>query len=333
MSQPIPLSLQTTYRDLLGRHARRPTPEIEGSVASIENKGNRYWVARRRTGSRVLEARIGPDTEAVRARAETLREQNDALRVWASEASGLVAQLRAARMPVPTPGTGKLINALARAGLFRAGGLLAGTHAYGLYALELGVRAPDELAMTEDVDVAAPRSVRIITEERSSLTSDLEGVGLRPIAGPGEIHPLRWETEDGVVLDVLTPKGRGGEAAVRHDGLGVWAQALSFLDFSLVDPIDAVVLYREGLPVRIPAPERFAVHKLIVSSIRRGTHRAKVEKDLAQAAWLVSVLCEARPFELSAALDDARRRGPKWRKAIDTALERREDIKESIADL
>lgn len=331
MSNSIPLSLQTTYRDLLERHARRPMPEIEGSVVLVENNANRYWVVRRRIGSRVVETRIGPDHEEGRARVEALRRQNDTLRSWAAETGGLVAQLRAARMPVPTPGTGKLINALARVGLFQAGGVLVGAHAYGLYALELGVRALDDLAMTEDVDIAASRSVRIITEARKSLASDLEGVGLIPVAGPGKIHPLRWQTEDGVVLDVLTPKGRGGEPAIRHDGLGVWAQALSYLDYSLTGPIDAVVLYREGIPVRIPAPERFAVHKLIVSSIRRGTHRAKVDKDIAQAAWLITVLSADRPYELASAFDDARRRGPKWRKAIDAALERRPDIAGMIA--
>ena len=118
---------------------------------------------------------------------------------------------------------------------------------------------------------------------------------------------------------------RGGASTVRHDGLGLWAQAVAFLDFSLVDPIDAVVLYREGIPVRIPSPERFAVHKLIVASARKGTHRAKSEKDLAQAAWLIATLAEARPFELAEALGDARSRGPKWRSAIDTALARRPD--------
>ena len=331
MSRSIPLSLQTTYRDVLDRHVRRPMPEIEGSISLIRNNANQYWVARRRVGARVLETRIGPDREETRARAATLRKQNDDLRSWARETGALVAQLRAARMPVPTQGTGKLINALARVGLFRAGGVLAGTHAFGLYALELGVRAPDEMAMTEDVDIAAPRSVRIITEARTSLTADLEGVGLIPVAGPGEVHPLRWQTEDGVVLDVLTPKGRGGEATIRHEGLGIWAQALSYLDYSLTDPIDAVVLYREGIPVKIPAPERFAVHKLIVSSIRSGTHRAKVEKDLAQGGWLIEVLSEARPYELAAAVEDARRRGPRWRKAIDAALDKRPDIAEMIA--
>ena len=39
MTGHIPLSVQTTYRDLLKRQVRRPTPEVEGSIVLVENKG------------------------------------------------------------------------------------------------------------------------------------------------------------------------------------------------------------------------------------------------------------------------------------------------------
>lgn len=333
MIPAIPLALQSAYRDLLDRQLRRPTPEIEGSILRIENKGAFYWVARRRVGDAVRERRIGPDNAATQLRAQELLRQNEVVKRWSRDASALVAQLRAAQMPTPGVGAGKLLNALARAGLFRSGGMLAGTHAYGLYSLELGVRLEDALAQTEDVDVVAAGSVRVIADDATSLTGALEGIGLRPVSGPGEPHPVRWETEDGVVLDILTPLRRGGEAAVRHPGLGVWAQALAYLDFALVDPIDAVALYRDGVPVRIPSPERYAVHKLIVAAVRTGTHRAKVAKDLAQAGALIAVLTDARPDELAAALEDARGRGPKWRSAITASLKRIPVAAEAIAGL
>ena len=333
MSDHIPLSLQTTYRDLLDRQFRRPTPEVEGSIVLVKNKGTGYWVARRRIGARVVEKRIGPDNDQNRRKAEELRRQNDALQGWQRETGHLVSQLRAAAMPTPTPGTGKLLNALARIGLFRSGGVLAGTHAYGLYALELGVYPKNNLAMTEDVDVAAAKSVNIISGNITNLTTSLEGVGLNPVVGPGEVHPVRWETDDGVVLDVLTPKRRGGETSVRHEGLGIWAQALNYLDFILENAIDAVLLYREGIPVRVPAPERFAVHKLIVASARRGTYRAKSDKDLAQAEWLIGALAESRPYELSEALDAARSRGSRWHRALDDSLDRRPSLKDMLIGL
>ena len=210
MSESYPLGLQTTYRDLLDRHLRRPSPEIVGSVMAVPKGAASYWVVRRRIGARVAETRLGPDTDEVRRRADTVRRENEALKGWSRDAGALVAQLRAARLPTPTTGTGKLILALERAGLFRQGGVLAGTHAFGIYALELGVRLEHALAQTEDVDVAADRGVDVIAGERTSLTSSLDGIGLRPVAGPMEAHPVRWETQDGVVLDILTPRRRGG---------------------------------------------------------------------------------------------------------------------------
>ena len=251
-----PLGLQTTYRDLLDRHSRRPVPEVPGSIILTTNSGNRYWVVKQRIGTKVLEHRIGPDTHEVRQRAERLKAENDAAARWNGDAAGLVAQLRAARMPVPTAGTGKLINALAKASFFRSGGVLAGTHAFGLYALELGIRLENALAQTEDVDIAADRNVRVIAGAGASLTSSLDGIGLSPVGGPMDSRPVRWETSDGVVLDILTPRRRTADPIVRLAGLGVWAQALPLLEFGLKDPIEAVALYREGLAVRIPSPER-----------------------------------------------------------------------------
>ena len=54
--------------------------------------------------------------------------------------------------------------------------------------------------------------------------------------------------------------------------------------------------------VRVPTPERFAVHKLIASQLR--VHRdAKSEKDIHQACTLLAVLGEHHPGAIEAALE------------------------------
>lgn len=162
----------------------------------------------------MIEAHSGPDTDESKECAEQVRQENEALKARSGDASALVAQLHAVRLPMPTTGTttGKLILALERAGLFRAGGFLAGTHSSGLYALELGVRLAHALAQTDDKDAAADREVDVIAAERTSLTNSLDGIGLRPVAGSMEAHPVRWDTEDGV-LDILAPRRRGASWA------------------------------------------------------------------------------------------------------------------------
>ena len=103
--------------------------------------------------------------------------------------------------------------------------------------------------------------------------------------------------------------------------LGVSTQDLLYLDFLIADPINAVALYRSGILVPIPRPERFAVHKLIVTDRRRdGPHHAKAGDDHAQAAFLVEALAKDRPDVLAGAWHDALGRGPRWRARLEASL-------------
>jgi hypothetical protein len=58
--------------------------------------------------------------------------------------------------------------------------------------------------------------------------------------------------------------------------------------------------------VRVPVPERYALHKLIVSQLRSKTS-SKPEKDLRQAATLIDALAERFP----GAIEDASEALPK----------------------
>jgi hypothetical protein len=71
--------------------------------------------------------------------------------------------------------------------------------------------------------------------------------------------------------------------------------------------------------VLVPAPERFAVHKLIVASRRLGDAlgRAKAFKDLSQAALLFEALVETRQGDVVAdAWQEAWDRGAAWKEGI-----------------
>jgi hypothetical protein len=98
------------------------------------------------------------------------------------------------------------------------------------------------------------------------------------------------------------------------------AVPLRFLDFLIYDAVPAVLLHNGGVLVNVPRPERYALHKLIVSRRRRES-AAKIDKDLAQAETLLDVLAERRKADLRDAWEEMRERGPKWRKLADEALE------------
>jgi hypothetical protein len=76
------------------------------------------------------------------------------------------------------------------------------------------------------------------------------------------------------------------------------------LDFLVEEPIEAIVLGpNHVVPVKVPAPECFVLHKLISSQDRR-TDRAKARQDLEQAAVIAAALAEDRPDALAAAFRD-----------------------------
>jgi hypothetical protein len=94
---------------------------------------------------------------------------------------------------------------------------------------------------------------------------------------------------------------------------------MRYLDYLLYDSIAAVVLADGGIFVNVPKPERYAVHKLIVSQVRTET-AAKQSKDLFQASAVFDAIAERRPSDLADAWAEAYGRGRRWRKLLLDAL-------------
>lgn len=88
------------------------------------------------------------------------------------------------------------------------------------------------------------------------------------------------------------------------------------------------MLYKGGIPVRVPSPERYAVHKLIVAVMRR-VDPAKSDKDIRQSEQLIEALLPRRNFSLFEAWEEACARGPSWREHL---LRGREMLDQSIKD-
>jgi hypothetical protein len=113
-------------------------------------------------------------------------------------------------------------------------------------------------------------------------------------------------------VDVLTP-GDGDAGPVVLPNLRFGAQRVAYLDYLIDSPVDAVVPADVGIRIRVPVPERYALHKLVVAQSRTRGFAVKAAKDLAQAEELIAVLHEDSPFELAKAwtilaarTDDAR---------------------------
>ena len=93
-------------------------------------------------------------------------------------------------------------------------------------------------------------------------------------------------------------------------------------------------MYRSGVLVQIPRPERYAIHKFIVADRRTaGPERLKAVKDRALAELLIDVLSEQRPDELARTYMPARNVGPKRRHRLDATLTRMPEGREKMNQL
>jgi len=324
----LPATLQTTYANLLQAHLNRPAFEFDGAPFTRKLNGKTYWYANHRTapGAPLKQRYLGPDTEEMRTRIEQMRAHRQDQADFRQYTSGLVAQLRAGGISGPDRKTGPMLRTLANSGVFRLGGTLVGTHAFRHYDLTLGVHLSDGsgwATQTEDIDIAGFEKLSMAIEDSADpdLSEGLARLGFKPRPTVGKKPPTSWILADAsYAIDFLTPSFKDEEGPVELPALKMWAQSLHFLNYLISDPIDAVTPYMEGLLVKIPRPERFAIHKLIISQRRKGA-RAKPRKDVEQARAIIWAMAEDQPFEISNAIAEADAMGPAWRKALDQALE------------
>lgn len=212
------------------------------------------------------------------------------------------------------------IAALHNHGVFAAGALLVGSHAYGAILNRLGVRAASYL--TEDVDIGRPGPLALPEHPAGKTLTDILGEsGIEFIEVPQldrGAPPTSYKQRGRSTFQVeLLAPGRGdevGSAAVPE--LHAHAVTLPFFGYLLEQSQMTALLAREGCcAVRVPVPERFAVHKLIVSILRRGRD-AKVQKDRAQALVLCAALGDLHPGALRSAVDDLPRRAVKHFRSV-----------------
>jgi hypothetical protein len=327
---------QAAYHDLLSLLLDEAVSEIRGSPALREREGKGYWYDRYRVGTDVKERYLGEDTPALRQRIERYKDLKDEAAARRGERSRLVRLLRSERFLGMDAATGSLVSALARTGVFRLGGTLVGTTAFRLYEGELGLRLSfDQTAMTNDIDIASFEKLSLALEDEvePDLAEVFSDFNFAAVPDLERGRTWRWrQSGSETLVEFLTPSFAEDEGLRDLAALGVSARALHHLTYLIAEPIDAAAIYRDGILVRAPRPERFAIHKLIVADRRlEGRDSLKSRKDLMQAETLIALLARDRPGDLAEAYRDAIERGPRWRERIERSLERSAEAANAIA--
>lgn len=290
-------------------------------------KGIVYWYRQRYVEGQTRQTYFAPANDETNARIEAHRakrgEQKALIKRMRQDEDRRSSALRRAGLPHLDASTAAVVEDLSGKRLIDRSGVLVGSLAFMAYSGILGRLFEKNSLKTLDIDVAGDASLRS-SEEPLLRSRDVLPDRFRAIP-PLSLKqlPSRFAAPGGLRIDFLIPQRGKPRSAYRAPGLeDVGAEALPFLDFLIKNPARAGLLCPwGGIPVTVPDPARFAVHKLIVSVRRSATEDTKREKDLAQASQLIAALAEERPSDLKRALKEALGNGRKWKNSLNRAID------------
>ncbi|MFV1998402.1 MAG: GSU2403 family nucleotidyltransferase fold protein [Acidiferrobacterales bacterium] len=317
--QRLPDAVTLQYSELM-QQCVLPAPD--GANISFKSKkvaGKRYWYLYISLGARRSEHYLGEETT------ELLDKIDEERALWESTEDDRVTRSRLVAMSLAGGATatpdneGKVLALLERSGVFLAGGVVVGTLAFRAYANMLGVTWYSGL-QTRDIDLASDNEYPIVFP-RNKKPINLSNVLLNSGMGFLEVPALNRKSPSTkfkirgqeLAVELLTPmRGRDTAKPANIAGLGACAEPVRFLDYLLEDIQPATLLYKHGILINVPAPARFAFHKLVVSQRRRAGSVEKIKRDLSQAEQLFEVLVEGRPGDLILAYEAAEKMGEKF---------------------
>lgn len=168
---------------------------------------------------------------------------------------------------------------------------------------------------TRDIDFLVPSLSKIkIKTDIASLLKNLGFIILRSYPS----GYIKLQHPDLIIEFLVPEKGKGTDKPVALPQLGINAQSLRFL--TLLSK-NTILVEIAGIPVTLPSPVNFALHKLIISERRQNTEKA--EKDRFSAIQLLRTLIqEGQKGEIRDMFISLPK---KWQKSIVQTLEEKKE--------
>lgn len=297
-----------------------------GRFVPVTVKNRQYWYFDTPTGGGKQKRQyVGPmDDPEIARRVEDFQALKDDLKSRRRLVSTLT---REAGLIAPEKLSGDIVEAMSNAGLFRLRAILVGTIAFQTYAGVLGVRLPSSSMQTGDADFAQDYAVSAeVNDSLPPVLDLLQSVdpSFRPVPHrSGSPKVTAFQNRNQYRVEFLTTNRGSDDYEDRPADMpalgGAAADPMRFMDFLIYDPIRTVMLHKSGVNASVPAPARYAIHKLIVASRRQndGVGYLKREKDVRQAMLLLEAMMLTRQGgDLEDALREAWGRGRAWQEGI-----------------
>ena len=319
----LPLETQTLYAEmmeqLVAREAHRSMGHASGCFTTKDIKGASYYYFQYSDpGDVQRQVYIGKKSNELDRLVERYNTEREAFKVDEDNIRRLCALLRAGGAFITDTASARVIKSLAESGVFHLEGVLLGTQAFTVLGNLLGVHWRGSALKTHDIDIAGEWKMRIaLPNIRADVPKALKSLEMGFIPVPS-LNPKASSTSfkvrgNPLRVDLVTPEIKRGENnPVFISRFNAAAQPLRFLDYLIDNPVKAAIVDGGGVLVNVPQPARFAFHKLIVSQERELIAHDKVEKDIMQAAQVISALADERPGDLLLAWDEVKRRGKGW---------------------
>lgn len=325
--EELSLAIRTLFSEFQETAHNRHKLEIEiyeqGTFAKKTVKGSAYWYLQRYVNGQAVQKYFGPsnaqNNKIVTQKRDDQKEQRKLLKQLIDSENKITTLLRRAGIPSLDSKSAAVIEVLSD-----TGAVLVGSHAFSAYCGMLGVLFDHNLLKTADVDIAFDSSIEAsgkplnILEVLKKIAPDF-----REVPGLSNKYPPHsFIGGNGIRVDILAPLvGKSKPSIKIKNVLGAAAEPLRFLDFLIKCPVKAVLIGpKGGIPVFVPDPARYALHKLIISSYRSASDTSKRTKDLAQAHQLLNVCLRERKTDLLMAYKEVINRGPKWKKIVQENL-------------
>lgn len=329
-------ALQALYSSVTERaNAQSHIPlHSPGSVArkTVNGKTYTYWRVYLASGKH-KETSLGRAGEpATVAALEARLLESAEMRALAAD----VQVLRKANFAAADNSSALTLATLFNAGIFSHGGVLLGSHAFGGLLNSLGVRQPAN-CRTSDTDIGSVGTLTLAIPETSSFLSILRGSGISFMTKPDResTRPSPSYRDRGRILKVglLVPGIKMNEPKTLPR-LRTHATGLPYFRYLVSNPVRGFVLGKDRVvPVMLPDPARFALHKLVVSTLRPASYGPESDNDRRQATVLIDALTVQFPDWLTTAADNLQKRArPHVATAAAQALKLAPDLSERARD-